>query len=78
MTSLTEAATPRIVRVAIWLTFLNTWVLFEETVVDRVGLWKYMPFYRVARFCSWDVAATIVISVIVWKAFQRRLRPAPA
>jgi hypothetical protein len=25
------------------LTFFNTWVLFEETVVDRYGLWKYMP-----------------------------------
>jgi len=26
---------PGIVRFAVWLTFFNTWVLFEETVVDR-------------------------------------------
>ena len=36
-------STPGIIRFAIWLTFFNTWVLFEETVVDRYGLWEYMP-----------------------------------
>jgi len=73
-----QPATPRIIRVATWLALLNSWVLFEEIVVDREGLWKYMPFYRVGRFCPWDVAAVIVISVVVWRAFRPRLRPAPA
>ena len=51
----TEAKrTPGIVRFAVWLTFINTWVLFEETVVDRYGLWQYMPYYRVAKFCLWS------------------------
>jgi len=64
--------TPRIVRIAVWLTFLNTWVLFEEIVVDRSGLWKYMPLYRVGRFCPWDVGAIVVISFIVWWSFRER------
>ena len=74
MASTAEGATPRIVRFAIWLTFLNTWVLFEETVVDRQGLWKYMPFYRVGKFCSWDVAAIALLGLVVWKAFRPRPR----
>jgi hypothetical protein len=41
-----------IVRFAVWLTFFNTWVLFEETIVDRYGLWHWMPYYRVARLCA--------------------------
>ena len=52
-----SARTPGIVRFAVWLTFFNTWVLFEETVVDRYGLWEYMPYYRVGRLCSWDIGA---------------------
>jgi hypothetical protein len=61
---------PGIVRFAVWLTFLNTWALFEETVVDRYGLWQYMPYYRVARFCSWDAGAMILLGVLVWRFFR--------
>ena len=63
---------PTIVKVAVIATFFNTWVLFEETVVDRYGLWQYMPYYRVARLCSWDIGA---FAVITWITL-RRLRHA--
>lgn len=66
------ATTPPIVRFAVWLTFFNTWVLFEETIVDRYGLWEYMPYYRVAKLCSWDIGAMILLGFIVWWAFKRR------
>lgn len=46
---------PGIVSFAVWLTFLNTGVLFEEIVVDRQGVWRYMPYYRVGKFCPWDL-----------------------
>ena len=65
----------RLIVVAVWLTFFNTWVLFEETVVDRYGLWEYMPYYRVGRLCSWDVAAMVVLGVLVWRAFPRGRGP---
>ena len=62
---------PRIVRFAIWLTFFNTWVLFEETIVDRYGLWDYMPYYRVGKLCSWDIGAMALLGYIVWWSFRR-------
>src|SRR5262249_19342388 len=55
---------PLIARIAIAMTFLNTWVIFEETVVDRHGLWRYMPFYRVGLFCAWD-AAVFAITLLL-------------
>lgn len=67
----TTHSTPGIVRVAVWLTFFNTWVLFEETVVDRYGLWEYMPYYRVGRLCSWDIGAMVLLGFLVYKAFAR-------
>ena len=57
---------PLIVKIAIATTFLNSWVIFEETVVDRTRLWRYMPFYRVGLFCTWDVLALAVISSLVF------------
>jgi hypothetical protein len=66
---------PLIAKIAIAMTFINTWVLFEETVVDRHGLWRYMPFYRVGLFCVWD-AAVLAISLLLLLAsvapFRRR------
>jgi hypothetical protein len=64
--------TPPIVRFAVWLTFFNTWVLFEETVVDRYGLWEYMPYYRVGQLCSWDIGAMIILGLIVRRLFTPR------
>ena len=68
----TYASTPRIIRFAVWLTFFNTWVLFEETVVDRYGLWAYMPYYRVGRLCSWDIGAMGLLGFLVYRAFRPR------
>ena len=58
-----------ILRVGLALTFFNSWVLFEETVIDRLGWWRYMPCYRVGRFCEWDAAAILVIVVGTLLAF---------
>ena len=54
-----------ILPLAFGLTLLNSWALFEELVVDRQGLWRYMPFYRVGAFCVWDVAALIAVLVLI-------------
>ena len=62
---------PLVIKVAVALTFFNSWVLFEELVVDRQGLWKYMPFYRVGAFCTWDVAALLLIIPAVWYGFRK-------
>jgi hypothetical protein len=63
----TIRALPGIVKAAVVVTFFNTWVLFEETVIDRYGLWQYMPYYRVAKLCAWDIGA---LALITWMTFQ--------
>jgi hypothetical protein len=67
---------PPLLKAAVALTFFNTWVLFEETIVDRYGLWAYMPYYRVAKLCSWDIGAAALIVSSVWWAFRRMKRGA--
>jgi hypothetical protein len=40
-------------------------VSFEEFVVDRVGLWKYMkymPYYKAPQFCVWALTVTLVVA----------------
>ncbi len=60
---LTFADLPTLARVAIALAFFNSWVIFEEGVFDRFGLWKYLPLYIKAQFCPWDLAAAGLILV---------------
>ena len=66
---------PFLVRSAVALTLFNSWVLFEEIVVDRLGWWRYMPCYRVGRFCEWDVAAILVILVVTAVGFSENRSP---
>jgi hypothetical protein len=61
---------PFLLRLAVALTLFNSWVLFEEIVVDRLGWWRFMPRYRVGRFCEWDVAAILVIVLVTALGFS--------
>ena len=63
---------PLIAKIAIAATFINTWILFEETVVDRYGLWRYMPFYRVGLFCAWDAAVFAITLLLLGVSTVRR------
>jgi hypothetical protein len=73
-----KSTTPRlplIAKIAIAMTILNTWVIFEETIVDRHGLWRYMPYYRVGLFCLWDaavLAVTLLLLLVSVRPFRRR------
>ena len=62
---------PLVAKVAVGVAFLNTWVLFEEIVVDRQGLWRYMPFYRVGDYCVWDLAVSLLIAGWLWRLSSR-------
>ena len=75
MKTSTTSPLPLIAKIAIAMTFINAWVIFEETVVDRHGLWRYMPYYRVGLFCLWDAAVfavTLLILLVSVRAFRRR------
>ncbi|MBA3727396.1 MAG: hypothetical protein H0W86_13430 [Armatimonadetes bacterium] len=54
---------PLVVKAAVFITFVNAWVLFEELVIDGHGLWQYVPLYKVGLFCVWDVLALAVIGL---------------
>ena len=58
---------PLIVRVATLATLFNCWVLFEELIVDRQGLDRFMPFYRVGAFCVWDLAMAALLVLLWWR-----------
>ena len=78
MKTSTTPPLPLIAKIAIAVTFINTWVIFEETVVDRHGLWRYMPFYRVGLFCVWDaavLAVTLLLLLVSFAPFRRRSDP---
>ena len=74
MNKSTKPPLPLIAKIAIATMFINSWVIFEETVVDRHGLWRYMPFYRVGLFCVWDAAvfAVTLLLLLVSAARSRR------
>ena len=75
MKTSTTLPLPLIAKIAIAMTFINTWVIFEETVVDRHGLWRYMPYYRVGLFCVWDAAVfavTLLLLLVSVRPLRRR------
>jgi len=78
MKTSTTPPLPLIAKIGIAMTFVNTWVIFEETIVDRHGLWRYMPFYRVGLFCAWDaavLAVTLLLLLVSVAPFRRRSGP---
>jgi len=71
------AQLPALVRLAVGLCLFDTWVIFEEGIVDRTGPWELMPGYVRSRFCPWDLAAVGIIFVPLL-LLTRRKRPAVA
>ena len=62
---------PLVIKIATWIAFFNAWLSTEEFVINRQGLWKYMPYYNVADACVWDLGVAIIITVVLWRASQR-------
>lgn len=71
MTQLRFRDLPLIARVATAATFFIAWVLFAEFVVDRHGLDRFLPYYRVGDLCPYDLAIIALIT-IVWAVAHRR------
>lgn len=62
----------KLLTIAAGVTFYNSFVLFEELVIDRFGWSKYMVCYKEAQFCEWDAGAIIIITagLVFW--YRRR------
>lgn len=63
---------PLVVKIAVGGVFYNAWWSIEEFVIDRHGLWKYMPYYKVGDAWVWDLAVAVIITVAVWSAAAAR------
>lgn len=72
----TFAQLPFLAKLAMALALFNSWVIFEEGIIDRFGLWQYLPGYVKARFCPWDLAAAglIVVPILLLPRWRRRRR----
>jgi hypothetical protein len=71
METLAFRGLPLAVKIAVGVVFYNAWWSIEEFVIDRRGLWKYMPYYKAGDPCVWDLAVAAVISLVIWRASAR-------
>ena len=58
---------PLIVRLGAIANIFIGWVLLAEFVVDRYGLDRYLPFYRVADVCPYDLAVIAACAGAWWR-----------
>jgi hypothetical protein len=59
------SALPTIVKFAVGFTYVFVWVALEREVIEPLGIYHYMPFYRVQGFCAWDALAIAVITFVL-------------
>ncbi|PYT17546.1 MAG: hypothetical protein DMF51_02190 [Acidobacteria bacterium] len=63
---------PLVVKIAVGVVFNNAWWSIEEFVINRYGLWKFMPYYKVADPCVWDLAVAVITTLAIWRASAGR------
>ena len=52
---------PTLAKFGIGAGILFVWALFEREIIERFGIYQYMPLYRVDGICAWDILAIAVI-----------------
>ena len=67
MATIPFSQVPLVVKIAVGVAFFNAWVSVEEFVIDRIGLWKFMPYYRVGEACVWDLGVASLIVLAIWR-----------
>jgi hypothetical protein len=77
MSTLAFKQLPMIAKVAIGIAFNNAWWSIEEFVIDRNGLWQYMPYYRRADPCLWDLTVALLTIAGLWWLSRRPTKPDP-
>jgi hypothetical protein len=62
MTKFHFGSLPIVAKVGVGAGMLFIWILLERVIIEPLGIYHYMPFYRVEGVCAWDVLVTIAIS----------------
>ena len=65
------AQLPTIVKFSTLLTLFLAWVAFAEFFIDRHGLDRHLPFYKVGNLCPYDLAVVVGL-ILVWIALHRK------
>jgi hypothetical protein len=74
MKSVSFAELPWTARVVLGLATFNLWWSFEEFVIDRFGVWRYLPDYKFGRLCVWDLTVALGIAAAIWWLSRRRVQ----
>lgn len=61
-----EVSIELVIKITLAVTLFNTWVIIEETIIDRHKLWRYLPFYKIGNICVWDFIMAAAIIAFVW------------
>ena len=67
MTPVPFRSLPIIARLATMTSLFLAWVLFAEFVIDRHGLDRFLPFYRVGNLCPYDIAVVTALAIGWWR-----------
>jgi hypothetical protein len=63
---------PFVVRLTSAMTPFMAWIMIEEFVIDRYGLNRFLPFYRVANPCVYDATVfTMIMAIWLWSERDR-------
>lgn len=74
MKQVSFADLPLMVRVVLGLAVFNLWWSFEEFVIDRFGVWRYLPEYKFGKLCIWDLTVAIGITIMIWRLSRQGQR----
>jgi len=70
MTKLRFRDLPMVARATSALSILTAWVCFEEFGIDRNHWDRFLPYYRVGKFCAYDTTMILLIAIF-WIAMHR-------
>ncbi len=65
------ASLPGLAQFTSLATIFIGWVLLAELVIDRHGYDRFLPFYRVANLCPYDLAVLLILAA-TWAMLRRR------
>ncbi len=58
---------PIVTRIMVCVSMFSAWVLFAEFVIDRYGWHEFLPYYRFADLCPYDlVVAGLIVAYWIW------------
>ena len=58
-------------RIMVCASMFMAWVLIAEFVIDRYGLYEYLPFYRLADICPYELIVLTGIAIYWFKAHRK-------